>query len=155
MDVESIVLHLNKNDLSTIEIYTEINHVLGEGTIGYSTVTRDLRKHSFADSSTLSPEDRESQGLDAIDNAILQALDEQPFASLRQITKRILVPISIVRCRLVSKMAYKLKHCTWVLHRLSETQKQARVATLKHLLHSLRSTQHQGWKYPERPGFIS
>jgi hypothetical protein len=22
-------------------------------------------------------------------------------------------------------------------------------------LHSLRSTQHQGWKYPERPGFIS
>jgi hypothetical protein len=95
-DLESIVLYLNKKDLAAIEIQTEINHVLGEGTFGYSTVTRYLRKQSFVDSSALLPEDREIQGPDAIDNSILQALDEQSFASLRQIAKRILVPISIV-----------------------------------------------------------
>jgi hypothetical protein len=37
-------------------------------------------------------EEREIQSLDAIDDAILQALDEQPFTSLRQIAKRIFVP---------------------------------------------------------------
>jgi hypothetical protein len=51
MDLESTVLYLNKKDLAVVEIHTEINHVLGEGTIEYSTVTPDLRKQSFADSS--------------------------------------------------------------------------------------------------------
>jgi hypothetical protein len=55
-----------------------------------------LRKQSVADSSTLPPEDREIQCPDAIDNVILQALDEQPFASLRQIVNGILVPGSTV-----------------------------------------------------------
>jgi hypothetical protein len=53
MDLESFVLYLNKKDLVRVEIHTEINRVLGEGTIGYSTVTRYLYKQSFADSSTL------------------------------------------------------------------------------------------------------
>jgi hypothetical protein len=44
MDFESIVLYLSKKDLPAVEIHTEINHVLGEGTIGYSTVTRYFRK---------------------------------------------------------------------------------------------------------------
>jgi hypothetical protein len=79
MNFESIVLYFNKNNLATVEIHAEINHVLGEGTIGYSTVTHHLRKQSFADSSTFPREDREIQGPDAIDNAILQALDKRPF----------------------------------------------------------------------------
>jgi hypothetical protein len=77
------MLYRNKKDLATVEIHTEINQVLGESTIRYSTVTRHLRKQSFADSSTLPPEDREIQGSHGIDNAILQALGEQLFASLR------------------------------------------------------------------------
>jgi hypothetical protein len=100
-----MLLYLNKKGLAAVEIHTEINHVFGEGTVRYSTVTRYLCKQGFADSSTLLPEDRETHGPDAIDNAILQALDEQPFASLRQIAMRILVPMSTVRYRLVTKMA--------------------------------------------------
>jgi hypothetical protein len=49
--------------------------------------------------------------------------------------------------RLVSKMTYKLKHCKWIPHKLSEAQKQTRVTTLKCLLDLLRSIQPQGWKY--------
>jgi hypothetical protein len=77
----------------------------------------------------------------------LQALDEQPFASLRQIAKRALIPMSTVRYRLVNKMTYKLKHCKWVPDRLSEAQKQTRVATSKRLLDLLGSVQHHGWKH--------
>jgi hypothetical protein len=53
MDLESIVLYLNRNNLAPVEIGTKIKDVFGEGTVGYSTVTRYLRKQSFADSSTL------------------------------------------------------------------------------------------------------
>jgi hypothetical protein len=79
IDVESIGLYLNKKNLAAVEIHTKIDHILGDGIIGYLTVTRYLHKQSFADSSTLPPGDCEIRGPDAIDNAIPQALDEQPL----------------------------------------------------------------------------
>jgi hypothetical protein len=97
MDLESITLYLNKMHLSAVAIHAEISSVLGEGTIGYSTVTRCLRKQSFANASHLAPEEPDFGAADTIDNAILQALDEQSFASLRQISKRTLIPMSTVR----------------------------------------------------------
>jgi hypothetical protein len=113
----------------------------------HSTVTRYLRKQSFANASQLAPEEPDLGAADTIDNVILQALDEQPFASLRQIAKRTLIPMSTVRYRLVNKMIYKLKHSKWVPHKLSAAQKQTQVTTSKRLLDPLGSVQHQGCKY--------
>jgi hypothetical protein len=124
MDLESITLYRNKKHLSAVAIHAEIANVLGEGTIGYSTVTRYLRKQSFANASDLAPEERDLGAADTIDNAILQALDEQPFALLRRIAKRTLIPMSTVRYRLVNNMTYKLQYCKWAPRRLSEAQKQ-------------------------------
>jgi hypothetical protein len=76
MDLESVTLYLNKKHLSAVAIHAEINSVLGEGTIGYSTITRYLRKQSFANASHLAPEEPDLGAADAIDNAILQVLDE-------------------------------------------------------------------------------
>jgi hypothetical protein len=89
-------LYLNKKHLLAVAIHAEINSVLGEGTIGYSTVTRYLRKQSFANASHLAPEEPDLAAADTIDNAILQALDEYPCASLRQIAKRALILMSTV-----------------------------------------------------------
>jgi hypothetical protein len=55
--------------------------------------------------------------------------------------------MSTLRHRLVNKMTYKLKHCKWVPHRISEAQKQTLVATSKRLFDLLGSVQHQDWKY--------
>jgi hypothetical protein len=76
MDLESIMLYLNKRHLSAVAIHAEINSVLGENTIGYSTVTRYLRKQCFANASHLDPEKPNLGAADTIDNAILQALDK-------------------------------------------------------------------------------
>jgi hypothetical protein len=76
MDLESITLYLNKQHLSAVAIHAEINSVLGEGRIGYSTATRYLRKQSLANASHLAPEEPDLGAADIIDNAILQALDE-------------------------------------------------------------------------------
>jgi hypothetical protein len=47
MDLESIALYLAMKHLGAVEIHREINTVLGEGTVGYSTRTRYLRKKVF------------------------------------------------------------------------------------------------------------
>jgi hypothetical protein len=76
MDLESITLYLNKKHLLAVAIHAEINSILGEDTIGYSTVTRYLRNQSFANASYLYPEEPDLGAADTIDNIILQALDE-------------------------------------------------------------------------------
>jgi hypothetical protein len=53
MDLESITLSLNKKHLSAVAIHAENNSVLGEGTLGYSTVIRFVRKQSFVNASHL------------------------------------------------------------------------------------------------------
>jgi hypothetical protein len=81
MDIELITPDFTKRHLKAFAIHIEINDILGEGTVGYSTVTQYLRKRSFADSSETLPEQPETKKSDSIDNVILQALDQQPFAS--------------------------------------------------------------------------
>jgi hypothetical protein len=76
MDIESITLYLNKRHLSAIAIHAEINSVLGEGAIKYSTVTRACGSKVFANASHLAPEEPDPGAADTIDNAILQAVDE-------------------------------------------------------------------------------
>jgi hypothetical protein len=76
MDLESITLYVNKKHLSTVAIHGEINGVLGEGTIGYSTVTRYLRKQSFAKASHLAPEEPDLGVAYTIGNTILKVLAE-------------------------------------------------------------------------------
>jgi hypothetical protein len=76
MDRESITLYLNKKHFTAVAIHAEINSVFREGTIGYSTVTRYLRKQSFANASHLAPEESDLGAADTINNTILQALDE-------------------------------------------------------------------------------
>jgi hypothetical protein len=69
-------LYLNKKHLSAAAIHAEINSVLGEDMIGYSIVTRYLRKQSCANASHPAPEEPDLRAADTIDNAVLQALDE-------------------------------------------------------------------------------
>jgi hypothetical protein len=111
IDLESITLCLDMKHFGAVEIHAEINKVLGEGIVGYSTITRYLRKQSFPDSWELAEEELEIGSSDSIDHAIVQALNEQPFGSLRQLAKRILIPVTTIRYHLVHRMRYKMKHC--------------------------------------------
>jgi hypothetical protein len=54
-DLESIALFLAMKSLSATAIQAQINNVLGPGTVAYSTVTRFLRKRSFAGPSERPP----------------------------------------------------------------------------------------------------
>jgi hypothetical protein len=123
MNFHSVTLYLHRKHLEAGVIPTEISRVLGQRTIEYSTVTRYLRKQSFADSSNAPPEKPEIKAPDTINSTILQALDRQPFASLCQFAKRILIPMAAAQDHFVNRAGYKLKHCKQGLHRPSDAQK--------------------------------
>jgi hypothetical protein len=129
--------------LGAVEIHPEINKVLGEGTVGYSIITRYLQLQSLSHSSEVAEEETEIGSRDPIDRAILQVLNEQPVASLRQLAKRILIPMTTIRYHLVNKMGYKIRQCKWMPHKPSATQEQTRVTTSRSLLDLLHLLQHQ------------
>jgi hypothetical protein len=57
-----------------------------------------------------------------IDEAILGALEECPFSSLREVAKRIFIPMSPVQYRLVNSLGYRISHIRWVPHSFSSSQ---------------------------------
>jgi hypothetical protein len=99
------------NHLGAIEIHAQINKVLGEETVGYSTITQYVQKHGCPDSSEAAEEETEIGRSGRIDPAILQALSEQPFASLLQLANRISISATTIRYQLARKMRCKIKHC--------------------------------------------
>jgi hypothetical protein len=111
MDLESITLYLTMKHLGGLEIHAEINSVLGQGTVRYSTKTRYLGQRSFPHYSESAEEEPEIGSSDPIDRVILQALNKRPFSSLRQLAKRPLIPATTIRYHLVDRMGYKIKYC--------------------------------------------
>jgi hypothetical protein len=71
MDLESIKLCLAMKHLGALEIHAEIKNVLGQGTVGYSTIPRYLRKRNFPHFSEPAEEEPEIGSCDPIDRAIL------------------------------------------------------------------------------------
>jgi hypothetical protein len=104
MDLESITLYLAMKHLEPLGIHAEIDNALGQGTVGYSMITRYLRKRSFPHSSASVEEEAEIGSCEPIHRAILQTLNEQPFSSLRQLATRTLIPVTTIRYHLVHRM---------------------------------------------------
>jgi hypothetical protein len=84
----------------------------------------------------------EDQGFSRADNAILQALEMIPFASIRHIDKMVFIPHTTLFLCLTKSFHFALKHLRWVPHRLSDLQREARVIMSKELLTLLESMRH-------------
>jgi hypothetical protein len=111
MNIESITLYLARKHFGSVEINAEVNKLLGEGSVGYSTIVRYLRMQSFLHSSEVAEEEAKIGSSQAIDPVILQVLNEQPSASLWQFARRIMIRATAIRYHLVNKMRCKIKGC--------------------------------------------
>jgi hypothetical protein len=96
MDLRSIVTYLSIKDMNAKEIYAGMNDALGGDCIGYSTVRKHLSEKSFSQSMLDTDFEPKIEEDNFIDEPIFGALEECPFSSLRQIAKRILIPLSTV-----------------------------------------------------------
>jgi hypothetical protein len=77
MDQRSICLFPAMKGLSATEVHSELVAVLGLDVIGSSTVTRYLRQWQFL---VIFREPSDEPRVTIIEDAILEALDKQPFS---------------------------------------------------------------------------
>jgi hypothetical protein len=108
-------------DVNAREIYAEMNDTLGADCVGYSIVTKYFKEKRFSKSMLDTDFEPKIEEEKFIDEAILRALEEYLFSSLRQIAKRIFVPMSTVRCYLVNSLRYRIKTIRWVPQSLSSS----------------------------------
>jgi hypothetical protein len=71
--------------------------------------------------------------LDDSDSAILLALADQPFASVRKLSQFTQLPSTTVHGRLTQSLRFRVRHLQWVPNFLSHCQKLGRVRLLQQL----------------------
>jgi hypothetical protein len=138
MDQKSIVLYLNRKGWTARVIHDDLVATLGEKAIADSTVTKYVREaQTGLDDATALPEEI-SPHIDDSEEAVLRALEELPFSSVRQLSRATHLPATTVDRRLAEKLGFAARHLRWVPHILSEAQKAARVPCSQSLLTILR-----------------
>jgi transposase len=146
MDQRSICLFLEMKGLSARAIHNELTEVLGPEAIAYSTVTKYLRLGKMTTEIEEIPFIEFEHEENLIDQAITLALNDEPFASIRQIARKTLLPRSTIYRHLTNSMGFVVKHLRWVPHNLSDDQKQMRISKSIDLLHLLNSMKHHSWR---------
>jgi hypothetical protein len=84
MDQQSIVLYLSRKGLSALAIHDDLVATLGGEAVSYPSVARDLHEAIFASSNPLDPVPSPENPLNDSGQAILLALADQLFASIRE-----------------------------------------------------------------------
>jgi hypothetical protein len=106
MTQRPIVAYLSLKGMSAREIHDDIVATLGPDVVSYSSVTRYLREARFPPSK---PEPRPAdvqRDLDDSDQAILAALEERPFASVRQFSRLTHLPSTTVYRSLTQSLEF-------------------------------------------------
>jgi transposase len=146
MDQKSIVLYLAKKGMTATEIHTDLMHTLKEEAVHYSSVTRYLRSTSFTSSTSPKPEEPPDREMSDLDEAILTALGEQPFASVRQLAAATHLAPSTVYWHLTHKLGFTVRHLRSVPHTLSTLDMERRVACSNQLLTVLNQQRPRHWR---------
>jgi hypothetical protein len=87
MSQQSIILYLSRKGLSAVTIHDDLVATLGAEVVNYPSLTRYLRETIFTSSNppdSLPPPEHQ---LNDFDQAILLALTDQPFASIRELSR--------------------------------------------------------------------
>jgi hypothetical protein len=104
-------LFLALKGLSARAIHDELTAVLGPDAIAYSTATKYLRQKQFPSIPVNSPEEPATA---VIDQAILDAFEQEPFSSIRELAKLTCIPTTTVHRHLTQSLGFVVKHLRWV-----------------------------------------
>jgi hypothetical protein len=109
--------------------------------LGYCTVIRWLREGQLDQFSETAVDFTEDAEVDEIDEAILSALEVQPFGSVHDIVRPTRLARSIVHWHLTRSLGFLVRHLRWIPHVLTEEQKRIRVSNSEQLLATLQEQQ--------------
>jgi hypothetical protein len=117
--------------LSVQDIHGELVAVFGFDAIGYSTVTKYLRQTRIPH---ILMETLEKPLNTVMDDAILDALQQQPFSSVRELAKLTCIPRSTVHRHLTQTLGFVVKHLRGIPHSLTDAQKASHAFPTNQLL---------------------
>jgi hypothetical protein len=147
MDLRSICVCVHQKVMSTIGIRKDIEATLGPDAIGYFPATACLREAQVTHDSGPTPTLNEDECQRVIDKAILLALAEERFASVRRIASKRVIPRTIVYGHLIGPLGMTAMHLHWLPHRVPTQQKCSRVQRVQELLGIPRSARHSSGKH--------
>jgi hypothetical protein len=137
MDQKAIVLSLHMKGIWLDAIHEDVMRVLGESAVAYSTVTKYVRSEK-------SPPKNDgplSQPLTVepgpVDQAILTALADDPFSSVRELSRLTCLPRSTVHRHLTDSLHFRIQYLRWIPHLLNPQKKRIRVNMAGELLRVL------------------
>jgi hypothetical protein len=117
--------------LSAQTIDNELVAILGPDAIGYSTVTNSLRQRHFQSTLRETPDEPAAT---VIDNTILDALEKEPFSTIRELAQLTCILRSTVHRHLTQSLGFVVKPLRWVSHSPTAAQKTQRVTLSNELL---------------------
>jgi hypothetical protein len=123
MDQRSICLFLAPEALSARDVYNELTTVLGADVIIYSIVTKTLHQRQFTSIFVDLP--LEEPATIAIDRAILDAIEQYPCSSIRELARFTCIPITTILRYLAQSLGFVMKYLRWVPHTITPTQNRA------------------------------
>jgi hypothetical protein len=145
MDQRSIVLYFARKGLNAMVIHRELRATLWSEVVNYPSVTAYLREAKFSLPIPLPTFSESDLQADNSDTAILLALDEQPFVSVRQLARLTHLPRTTVHRRLTESLEFRVRHLRWMPHILLDSQKVARVTLSRELLRVLNQQRVRSW----------
>jgi hypothetical protein len=116
------------------EIHSDLAATLGTKVLGYSTVVRWLREAQLDQFSETAVDFTEDARVDEIDEAVLSALEVQPFGSVPDIAWLTRLAPSTVYWHLTRSLGFLARHLRWIPHVLTEEQTRIRVSNSEQLL---------------------
>jgi hypothetical protein len=140
-----IVAYLSLKGIAACETHDDIVATLRPDAMSYGSVTRYLREARFPPSKPEPHPAEVQRDLDDSDQAILAALEDSPFASVRQLFRLTHLPSTAVYRRLTQSLGFVAGHLRWVPHALSDAQEGERVNLSRRLLSMLEVQRDRAW----------
>jgi hypothetical protein len=118
MDHQPIVLYLRMKWMALDAIHDDLVRTLGKDAVTYSTVIKYARSAQFSGRKEATSPEAPDVERGPVDEAIITALAEFPFSSVRELSRRICLPRSTVHRRrhLTQSLRFTVRHLRWVPH---------------------------------------
>jgi hypothetical protein len=118
-----IVTHLALKGRSARAVDEDPTATLGRNALASNSVRGTLGEAHLLPSSQDAPSAEVHRGVDDADQALPSALDENPFAPVRQLSRLTHISPTIVDRRLTESLGFTARHLQWVPAALSDAQK--------------------------------
>jgi histone-lysine N-methyltransferase SETMAR len=145
MDQQTIVLYLRRKGLSRKAIRADLEATLGSEAVSYSSVAKYIHDALCEEPYRITPPPDPEPEFDDSDKAILSALADQPFASVRELARLTHLPKTTVHRRLTQSLGFRVRNLRWVPHILSTLQQRQRITLSNQLLSILTKQQRRSW----------